>query len=45
MKTIKKFLLASMLAIFGLANLTIITTPVDAAGLGIYRDAISKTTK
>lgn len=40
MKTIKKFLLASILAIFWFANLAMITTPVDAANLGIYNDVI-----
>ena len=40
MKTIKKFLLASILGIFWFANLAMITTPVDAANLGIYNDVI-----
>lgn len=42
MKTIKKFLLAFMVATFGLANLSIFTT-VDAAGLDIYNDTVKTT--
>lgn len=44
MKTIKKFLLAFMVSIVGLANLSIFSS-VDAARLGIYQDTISKTTQ
>lgn len=44
MKTVKKFLLAFMVAVFGLANLSMFTT-VNAQGLGIYRTTITKTTK
>ena len=40
MKTIKKFLLASILAIFGLANLSMFSTVYAQNGLSIYNEVI-----
>ena len=45
MKTIKKFLLASILSIFGLANLSMFSTVHAAGSLDIYGNVIWQTTK